>query len=359
MVSATPTGIKDSVRSRTEALKVDRLDVDRLDSAARRWPPLRAKRYDRGMSTSSRPTDRSVGFGLESSHDLLNQLTNGVYLVDRARRIQFWNRGAEELTGYAARDLARWACSDNLLMHVDAEGRSLCRSRCPLAATMDDGQSREVDVFLHHRDGQRVPVLVRTSPIRDSQGQIIGGIEVFDDNSARAWMHAEIESLRKLALVDSLTEVGNRRYVEIALASRHAELERYGWPFGVLLADVDHFKAFNDRHGHATGDRVLRMVAQTLAANMRSYDVVGRWGGEEFLVVMEKIDADGLAHRAEILRSQVSTSSVTAGEVPLSVTVSIGGTVARNPETVAKTVHRADELLYQSKTAGRNRCTFG
>ena len=311
------------------------------------------------MSKPSPRADQSVGFGLESPHDLLNQLTNGVYLVDRARRIQFWNRGAEELTGYAAPDVAGRACSDNLLMHVDAEGHSLCQSRCPLAATMDDGQSREADVFLHHRDGQRVPVLVRTSPIRNSQGQIIGGIEVFDDNSARMSMHAEIESLRKLALVDPLTEVGNRRRVEIALASRHAELERYGWPFGVLLADVDHFKAFNDRHGHATGDRVLRMVAQTLAANVRPYDVVGRWGGEEFLVVMGKMDAGELAHRAEILRNQVSASSVSAGEIPLSVTVSIGGTVARNQETVAETVDRADELLYQSKTAGRNRCTFG
>ncbi len=311
------------------------------------------------MSELARSANRSLGFGLESSHDLLNQLTNGVYLVDRLRRIQFWNRGAEELTGYAASDVVGSACSDNLLMHVDSEGHSLCLLGCPLEATMNDGQAREAEVFLHHRDGQRVPVLVRTSPIRDARGQIVGGIEVFDDNAARASMREEVSALRELALVDPLTEIGNRRYAETALASRHAELERYGWVYGVLMIDVDHFKAFNDRYGHATGDRVLRMVATTLKSSVRTYDVAGRWGGEEFIGILEKMTADELARRAETLRLLVSSSSLTVDGAALSVTVSIGGTVARSSETVAEAVRRADELLYQSKAAGRNRCSFG
>lgn len=295
---------------------------------------------------------------LVRSTDILDEMYDGVYLVDRQRRIRFWNRGAERLSGYASADVLGTACSDNLLMHVNSAGESLCLTGCPLAATMDDGVPREAEAYLHHRDGHRVPVLVRTSPIRDARGVIIGGVEVFDDNSARTSMRQEIESLRSLALVDALTGVGNRRYVDITLASRHDELERYGWAFGVLLFDIDHFKAFNDRFGHAVGDRVLRMVAQTMSASVRSFDVVGRWGGEEFVVILEKISLDQLSERANSLRRLVAASNFTEGAVSLSVTVSAGGTLARVGEPVAETLRRADGLLYESKAAGRNRCSL-
>lgn len=295
---------------------------------------------------------------LAPSRGILDQLYEGIYLVDPSRAIRFWNKGAERLAGFSAAEVLGTRCSDNLLMHVNADGEALCLTGCPLAATMADGQLREAEVFLHHRDGHRVPVLVRTSPIRDARGQIIGGVEVFDDNSARSSMREEIESLKKLALVDALTAVGNRRYVEIALASRHDELERYGWPYGVLMFDVDRFKAFNDRYGHATGDRVLHMVAQTLSSNARSFDVVGRWGGEEFVAVIEKVHLDELSRRADMLRRLISASTLSVDGLPLFVTVSVGGTLARSGETVAETMHRADELLYRSKAAGRDRCSF-
>ena len=291
--------------------------------------------------------------------DILDQMYDGVYLVDADRAIRLWNKGAERISGYGAQEVLGTRCSDNLLMHVDDEGDLLCLTGCPLAATIADGDPREVEVYLHHKSGHRVPVHVRTAPLRDSKGRVIGAIEVFSDNSARSAMREEFERVKKLALFDPLTDVGNRRFVEMALTARHDEQERYGWPFGVLLVDIDHFKSFNDRFGHDIGDRVLRMVAQSLAANVRSFDVVGRWGGEEFVVVLEKVGLEELDRRADVLRHLVGTSSLIVDDEPLSVTVSIGGAIARTGEDPSETLKRADGFLYQSKEAGRDRVTCG
>ncbi len=289
---------------------------------------------------------------------ILDQLHEGVYLVDRQRTILYWNQGAERISGYRADEVIGSSCADNILIHVDDAGRSLCTIACPLEHTMADSQNREADVYLHHKRGHRVPVHVRTAPLRDNAGRIIGGIEVFTESTDQKSMREEIETLRRLALQDALTQVGNRRYAEMALQSRHSELARYGWKYGVLLIDIDYFKRFNDRFGHDIGDRVLTMVATTLSSNIRTHDTLGRWGGEEFLIILEKISPEELASRAEKLRMLVETSGLTAKGERLSVTISAGGSVSKPNESIEDVVKRADDLLYQSKEGGRNRCSI-
>ena len=289
---------------------------------------------------------------------ILDQLSEGVYLVDRQRNIVYWNHGAERITGYSSAEVVGSSCADNILIHVDDAGRSLCNIACPLEFTMGDQQTREAAVYLHHKQGHRVPVLVRTAPLRDDAGRVIGGIEVFSENRDQSTLSEEIETLRRLALQDQLTEIGNRRYTEMALQSRHSEWTRYGWTYGVLMMDIDHFKGFNDTYGHDIGDRVLKMVATTLASNIRIHDTVGRWGGEEFLVVLEKITPMELAARAERLRMLVAASGLTLHDDPVSVTISTGGSLASANDAIEDVVKRADMLLYQSKESGRNRCTI-
>lgn len=289
--------------------------------------------------------------------NILDQMYDGVDFVDTNVAIQYWNQGAERISGFRADEVLGMRCSDNILMHVTDEGTKLCLAGCPLAATMEDGELREAEIYLHHKDGHRVPILVRTTPIRDAEDRIVGGAEIFSDNHVRTAMRDEIEKLTRLALFDPLTEVGNRRYAEMTLTSRQDELKRYGSLYGVLMIDIDHFKLFNDRFGHDTGDTVLRMVAQTLKSNIRSFDVVARWGGEEFVVIMEKVNADELVQRATMLCRLVEASSLTADGQSLSVTVSIGGAIAQATGEPGETIKRADELLYRSKETGRNRAT--
>jgi len=113
------------------------------------------------------------------------------------------------------------------LMHIDEQGRTLCESDlCPAHKTILDGQERETEVFLHHKDGHRLPVSTRISPIRNSRGEIIGAAEFFTDNQQMHAMKDKIQELERLALIDPLTQIGNRRYAEVHLERNFSQMDR-------------------------------------------------------------------------------------------------------------------------------------
>src|SRR5512132_3811188 len=116
--------------------------------------------------------------------EIIDNLYDGIYFVDRGRVITYWNKGAERITGYQATHTIGRACRDNLLNHVSDTGVPLCMTDCPLAAVMEDGNPREVEVFVHHADGHRLPVVIRATALRDRIGNIIGAIETFSNNSS-------------------------------------------------------------------------------------------------------------------------------------------------------------------------------
>lgn len=291
---------------------------------------------------------------------LLDNLAEGVYFVDLERHIKYWNRGAERLTDYPAAEVLGQPCAANLLVHTDSAGCPLCPvDTCPAAIAMRTGQAVEERVYLRHKSGYRVPVEVKVEPIRDANGAVVGAVETFHDASGALAAEQELTRLERAALLDPLTEVGNRRFCEIELQRRCDEHSRLGWSFGVIFADVDHFKEINDTHGHETGDQVLRMVARTLANTIRSFDVVGRWGGEEFLVQLKNTGTDELGVIAERVRRLVEGSALPVGESYLQVTISAGATVVLPGDTTESLLARADALMYAAKAAGRNRVTVG
>lgn len=290
---------------------------------------------------------------------LLDNLYDGVYFLDLDRRIVYWNNGAERITGYPAGEVLERRCSDNILMHADAEGRTLCDGCCPASRAMEQGLPIEAEVFLHHRDGHRIPVQVRISPIRDESGLVVGAVEVFSDNSEKLASLSLIEDLQEKAFQDPLTGLPNRRFLEKFICSRLDEMTRYGWTFGLVFLDIDRFKLINDSYGHDMGDEVLKMVSRTLTHCSRSFDTVGRWGGEEFVVVVVNVDQDNLKRIAERYRIMIEGSDLILGEYSVKVTVSLGGTLAREGDTLLSLIKRADRLMYHSKQSGRNLLTMG
>ncbi len=287
--------------------------------------------------------------------ELLDNLYDGVYFVDRDRVVNYWNKGAERLSGFATGEVVGHSCKDNLLVHVDDQGNQLCLDGCPLVATMEDGQERQAAVFMHHKAGHRVPVQVRVAPIRDEHGSITGAVEIFSDNTAEVDARQRAEELETMAFLDPLTAVANRRFLEITLRSRLEELRRYGWPFGLLFLDVDHFKSFNDRYGHDVGDQVLKMVAKTMTSCSRAFDVVGRWGGEEFIAIIANVGRKELLTVAERYRQMIEHSGLELAGQTLQVTVSVGAAGANADDTCEQLLERADTLMYRSKQSGRNR----
>lgn len=284
---------------------------------------------------------------------ILDGIDDGVYVVDRERRITYWNPGAERITGFTADEVQGFSCSEGILRHVSEQGKQLCLGGCPLAAVMRDGSPRRASVYLHHKEGHRVPVTVKGEAMRDDTGEITGSLEFFHVRTSTRFAGEEaLDRVGDLHL-DPVTLLGNRRFGEHSLAHALAALDG-GDSLGVLFVDVDRFKDVNDRWGHHTGDRVLRMVGRTLAHGLRSTDIPVRWGGEEFLVLLPGTDEAGLAESAERLRMLVEHSWFDLAPDQVRVTVSIGATLAQHGESADSVVDRADQLMYASKNAGRN-----
>ena len=278
--------------------------------------------------------------------DVLDNLYDGVYFLDRNRQIFFWNKGAERITGYRAADVMGRSCADDILCHVDKQGHHLCREGCPAAEVLNDGQRRETEVYLLHKNGYRKPVRIRVAPIEDASGRIVGAMEIFSDDTSPESLRRRVALLEKLSSLDPLTHLPNRRSMEATIASRLAETHRYEVSFGVLFIDIDHFKSVNDTHGHETGDHVLRLVAKTLARSLRPFDLAGRWGGEEFLAVILNVDTIDLGVVAERVRALIAETRIPLEDDYLSVSVSIGGTLARSDDSSEALLNRADQLMY-------------
>jgi diguanylate cyclase (GGDEF)-like protein len=166
------------------------------------------------------------------------------------------------------------------------------------------------------------------------------------------------EELRFKATHDALTGIPNRATALEAISHERSRQVRDTSSFGIVLIDIDHFKRVNDSYGHLVGDAVLKSVAQLIVGCVRPYDTVGRYGGEEFLVVVPLSDASGTMSLAERVRRRIESTSVSSDSGPIHVTISCGVAICSGETSieVQSLLYLADEALYRAKAGGRNRC---
>lgn len=293
--------------------------------------------------------------------NILEHLTEGVYYVDSDRRITYWNKAAEQITGYTRDEVVGRSCADNILRHIDENGVELCIGQCPLSDAVANGETHEQNIYLHHKEGHRVHVFTRVSPIYDDSNKVVGAVELFTDLSKNTHgeLICELEKLKKEVYTDALTKIGNRKYAEIMLERKISDFKEQRIPFSIFFIDIDHFKSVNDTYGHDIGDKVLKMVANSIVSMLRSMDIICRWGGEEFVIISPNISGSSMESVAERVRQFIEKSWVTTenGE-DVYVTLSIGGTSVRQKDNELSVVKRADLAMYKSKLAGRNTVTI-
>jgi two-component system cell cycle response regulator len=164
--------------------------------------------------------------------------------------------------------------------------------------------------------------------------------------------------LDRISRTDGLTGLFNRRHLNEELVRRQEDARRHGDSVGVLLFDIDHFKRINDTYGHPAGDLVLRAFAERMGLGLRAGDIAGRWGGEEFLVILPRTDLAGALEVAERVRTAIEAAPVTVAGQKISVRVS-GGCALGPGESADAVIHLADQCLYRAKSAGRNRIVTG
>ncbi len=287
--------------------------------------------------------------------ELLGELFEGAYIVDDERKIIFWNSEAERITGYGAEEMIGKRCYENILRHVDDKGHQLCHEGCPLLDTIEHGRTNRAQVYLHHREGYRVPVLVKTMPFVDPLDDKPKALEIFTDAPDPKSVKQKYKQLQKSSVIDTLTGTYNRSFLEYQLDLCQREYGVFQTSFAVLFIDIDRFKHVNDTHGHAAGDAVLRTIAKTMQANVRKDDIVGRWGGEEFIIILRHVDHMDARMVAEKHRMLIKDTHVSHGQQTLQVTVSIGGAMYREGLGVEKLIEIADGNMYTAKKQGRNR----
>lgn len=160
-----------------------------------------------------------------------------------------------------------------------------------------------------------------------------------------------LEEMEKLSVTDTLTNLHNRYKIEEILKNEIIRAERYNRCFGLLMLDIDFFKDVNDKYGHIQGDEILKEFADILKTHTRDSDYIGRWGGEEFLVIIPESSLEAIVGFAERIRSGILDHRF---DVVGKITVSIGATLYKNGDTVESLISKADDAMYISKKSGRN-----
>ncbi|HJW26494.1 MAG TPA: diguanylate cyclase [Rhodocyclaceae bacterium] len=279
----------------------------------------------------------------------LNTAKDAVVVIDGRNRIVEFNRAAERMFGYAAPEAAGQGL--DFLMPVE-EFACPGQGRGPAdggAAAL--GVDVSCEAIGRHRDGRHFPVEVTIGGTHDGKPPYVGVIRDISERKAIE------EELRRLATLDGLTGALNRRAFteqaekQVVLARRHRR------PWSLLLLDADKFKKINDTYGHPVGDEVLRMLVGTLGGQLRSTDLLGRLGGEEFGIALPETDlagAHGLANRTlEAVR--LCRVAVGAGQIAFTVSIGIASLDLDGDDSLEAALRRADEALYRAKGGGRDR----
>jgi len=309
----------------------------------------------------------------------LDVLTEGIVLVDPSGIIVLANRSFAERVGIDTQALlGRDLCTLDWIVTRQAA----LPERFPWTDSIADRQIR-VSVALGYRASDQTErlLLCNCSPIRDDRGIVRGALASFSDvteleraneqlvgalqdlDASKHEILRQNEELHRLATRDPLTGCFNRRAFFEQVEQVVARAAERGTGIGCLMVDIDHFKSFNDRHGHAVGDQVLVAVAKTIQGALRTGDVLGRYGGEEFCVVLDGVNTHLLGEIAERIRRRIESESGASvrSTKGLSVTASLGArlSLAGGVPDIQALLGEADQALYEAKRNGRNRvCVF-
>lgn len=315
--------------------------------------PLRARA--KGGSSQDRDAEAAGKTGeLGGLRSIVDELNVGIVLLDRDRQVQFVNRAFRRF----------WRISDEL-----------AESHPSFVRLMYNGRGTTASAVLHYRLGDYVAKqldLIRTGEERPLHIRLTNGLVIQFRCKALAngghlltygnvsELAQQADALERLACVDAMTGVNNRRNFLVLAETEWSRFRRYGRPLALLMFDIDFFKSVNDQYGHDVGDEVIKSVSDTLQKHRRASDVVGRLGGEEFALMLPEATLDNAVAAGERFRKLIGDRVIAVGEQQLSVTISVGASVAHaGMSGVAELIKEADVALYEAKRSGRNRvCRF-
>ena len=278
---------------------------------------------------------------------ILEAVADGVYGIDAQGNTTFVNPAALKLLGYTYPEIINRSVHE-LIHHSYPDGSHYPEKACHITVSIEKAvtQSVKEEVFWR-KDGSSFPVEYTCIPIVQ-KGVTKGAVITFRDITRRKKAD---KKLRHLATTDHLTGIYNRKRFEELLCQEIRRSNRYGTRISVAMFDLDHFKHVNDTHGHEAGDKVLQEVARLTRQNLRETDIFSRWGGEEFMILAQETDRNGIMKLAEKTRLAIAQHRFDSVD---HVTASFGIAQYQPGESQTSFLKRLDEALYKAKKAGRN-----
>ncbi|MGQ4879103.1 diguanylate cyclase [Billgrantia sp. LNSP4103-1] len=270
------------------------------------------------------------------------QTGQATLITDAEMRIERVNQAFTDITGYLPEEVIGHT------PRLFKSGRHDKRFYGQLWESVRETGHWQGEIWNRNKYGEIYPLWQSITAVHDTAGRIRHFIAVFHNISERKRLEEELE---QQATRDHLTGAYNRRAFDTAMRKAIRQAERSDNTFSLLLFDVDHFKSVNDRHGHDTGDAILKRLATLVSRTLRSTDLLARWGGEEFVILLQDTSAKGATLFAERLRQQIAETRLHG----LAITVSLGIAEFRPGNSPEGMLERADAALYRAKRAGRNR----
>ena len=288
---------------------------------------------------------------------VLEGLQTGVYVLDQGGKILLWNRGAERLTGFLQHEVIGRRCQDNILPQCDHHGCENCGGQCPFGADSGHGLPRNFRIQLAHKRGHSVQVLMHSELIFDANGTAVGTAQSFDLQRFGADNEPAHPSSWASGGLDEVVEVPNYSYARLQLEESLAAFVDYHLPFGVILIQVDHLGEFRAAYGRPAGDAILRIVARTVRNSLHSGDFVGRWGDDQFLVVLPNCSPVGVQLAGDRLARLLSRPKLQWWGDEHSVRTSIGRALVQEGDSLESLLLRAKPRV--AWTAAGAGCPLG
>jgi diguanylate cyclase (GGDEF)-like protein/PAS domain S-box-containing protein len=307
------------------------------------------------LFTELKQAEEALRAGEAKLRNITSVIGQGIYVLDKEGRLTFMNPEAEKLLGWTEAELL--GKEVNKVIHfLNKDGTRLPAAECPEIKTITfGGIYRDEESLFSRKDGTLFPAAVVATPLRENE-EIIGSVAAFQDITERKNAAEELKRLNELlehqATTDPLTGISNRLKFSDTLNAEIRRSKRYSLPLSLIMFDIDHFKGINDTYGHLAGDGVLRELVHLAAANVRLNDLLARWGGEEFMLMVTNSALDHAGTVAEKLRTMFEHHYFSGvGRVTCSFGVSQFG----SNENEDLFIKRVDDALYRAKDRGRNR----
>lgn len=285
---------------------------------------------------------------------LLDNLRDGVVVVDTNCVIRTWNKASEVMTGIIRQHSLGTQFTPSVLNLSDESGKTICDTASPFEECLKTGKTIKAEYRIVGRSGREVKAEFKIVPVGVQTGKALGAVVFIQDTSVQLDLQRQLKDLYEMSMLDPLTKVANRSEFERVLNQYVRAHHSTDFECSLIICDIDFFKQINDTYGHNVGDQALISFAQLLKQFVRTNDIVARYGGEEFVILCANCDINAAIERAEEIRSTLTKTpqQMLNGKC---ITASFGVAQLKKVDSPTDFFVKADQALLNAKETGRNK----